>query len=112
MNNETARTTFDRTKEYDPQFATALAGEIMGAIAEASRLTDQPLIAFRTAETAEALICCLITTLSVIPDLRTPSRLREWTEGIAKRIRRDVARAQTSNFATEVMAAGKVHGHA
>jgi hypothetical protein len=70
--------------------------EITAAIANASLVTDAPIMAFRTGETVEALTICLISTMAMSPAFDTPSHLREFTEKLAKRIRRSVANARAN----------------
>jgi hypothetical protein len=87
------RTSFARAAAgYDDEFRKRLADAIAIAIAETSLVTDANVIAIRTGETADALIDCLITVLSLSPHYDVPSHLREFAEYLAKKIRRDVAR--------------------
>lgn len=87
------RTTLEHaSRGHDEQFSLALTNEIITAILNASIVTDAPVAALRTAETAEALIHCLITVCSFSPHFDTPSHLRTFTDDLAKRVRRQVAR--------------------
>ena len=79
-------------REYDLTFKDTLVKEISKAIAEASIVTDAPVMAIRTGETIEALTVCLIAFASLSPHFDTPSHLREFADTLAKRIRRSVAK--------------------
>jgi hypothetical protein len=93
------RTSFQRAcAAYDPAFERALADEITLAIARASLVTDQNVMAIRTSETIAALATCLAMTLSLVPDADVPSRLREMVDQLAKRIRRDAAKAKAEGL--------------
>jgi hypothetical protein len=94
------RTTFEQARNpTDDSFAKALSGEIMRVIADASEVTDHhKLIALRVGETTEALVICLAAMLSCSERLRVPSKLREMTEAIEKRLRHEVRQAQDANF--------------
>ena len=52
----------------------------------------------RTGETLEALTTVLIATALLTPYFDTPSHLREFTETLAKRIRREVVKARAEDF--------------
>jgi hypothetical protein len=77
-----------------PSSRDALVREITAAIAEASLLRDAPIRVIGTGETAEALISCLIATMAMSPTMDTPSELRAFAAGLAKRVRRGVAEAR------------------
>jgi hypothetical protein len=79
---------------FDAEFCDVLRDKIFTTIAEASLLSDVNAIALRTGETLEALTSCLIAAAAMSPHFDTPSRLREFAEGLAKRIRRGVAEAK------------------
>ena len=55
-------------------------------------------MAIRTGETIAALATCLAMTLSLVPGADVPSRLREMVDQLAKRIRRDAARAKAEGL--------------
>ena len=94
-----SRTTFERAcAGYDAEFERALADVITLAIARASLVTDKNVIAIRTGETIAALATCLAMMLSLVPDADVPSRLREMVEQLAKRIRRDAAKAKAEGL--------------
>jgi hypothetical protein len=98
---------------FDEKFADDLAHELMRRIADASHVTDHPsLVVFRPIETSEALIRCLILTLACSHALREPSRLREVTKQIEKRLRREVRAAQDSGFVERMISKVNVEGHA
>jgi hypothetical protein len=89
------RTTFGRAcAGYDATLERALADEITLVIARASLTTDRNVLAIRTGETIAALATCITATLALVPNVDVPSRLREMVEQIAKRIRRDAAKAR------------------
>jgi hypothetical protein len=91
------RTTYEQAaRGFDEAFKDALVKEITAAIANASLVTDAPIMAFRTGETTEALIVCLISTMAMSPTFDTPSHLREFSEKLAKRLRRSVANARAN----------------
>jgi hypothetical protein len=92
-----SRTTYARAvREYDPEFQRHLVAEIINAIAKASIVTDPDLriMALRVGKTIEALSSLLISFAAMSPYFDTPSHLREFAEVLAKRIRRDVAKAR------------------
>jgi hypothetical protein len=91
------RTSYARAiRGFDPQFRDALVAEITTAIGMASIVNDASVMAFRTGETIEALVQCLIATASLSPHFDTPSHLREFADGLAKRVRRGVAYARAN----------------
>jgi hypothetical protein len=92
-----SRTTYAHAvREYDPEFQRHLVAEIVNAIAEASIVTDPNLrvMALRVGETLEALTTVLVSFAAMSPHFDVPSHLREFAEALAKRIRRDVAKAR------------------
>jgi hypothetical protein len=89
---ETSRTSYARAvRGFDPQFRDALVREITTAIATASLLEDAKICAIRTGETLDALTHCLIATATLCPAFDSPSKLRKFSESLAKRICRTVA---------------------
>jgi hypothetical protein len=91
-------------REYDDAFRQHLVGEIVAAIAQASICSDDTsprIMALRTGETCEALISCLISFAAMSPHFDTPSHLREFAETLAKRFRREVARARAEGFCSD-----------
>jgi hypothetical protein len=95
--SDTAQTNYARAVAgFDEQFRDALMAEIIGTVAECSVITDAPLLAIRTGETADALLRCLITVLALSPQMDNPRELREYAALIAKRIRREVAKARAN----------------
>jgi hypothetical protein len=106
------RTTFERAFEgYDPDFEQALVTGIMEVVAATSIVTDANVVAVRTGETAAALVTCLGLILALCPDHDIPSRLRQRIEQIAKKLRRDVARARAEGVADTILGAAR-EGHA
>jgi hypothetical protein len=107
------RTTFERALSgYDPDFERALIDEPMRAIAMASKVTDANVLAVRTGETAAALVTCLGVVLALCPDHDIPSRLRQRIDEIAKKLRRNVAKARAAGVADTILGDGKFQGHA
>jgi hypothetical protein len=102
MTTEFPRTSYERaTREYDEDFRQHLVGEIITAIVQASICSDDTtprIMALRTGETCEALISCLISFAAMSPHFDTPSHLREFAETLAKRFRREVARARAEGY--------------
>jgi hypothetical protein len=95
-----SRTTLDRAcAGFDPAFERALADEIVLAIARASLVTDQNVMAIRTGETIAALATVIAMVLSLVPDADVPSKLRAMVDQLARRIRRDAARARAEGLA-------------
>jgi hypothetical protein len=94
------RTTFARAyKGYDSDFKHQLTKKIAEAIMHASMVTDANVCAIRTAETADALIGCLIAVLAMSPSMDVPSELRETVDGFAKQLRHGVAQARAEGVA-------------
>ena len=96
------------TAGFDEKFKDALVVQLVDAIGYASIIKDGNVMAVRTAETIEALIICLISTAAMSPYFDQPSHLREFANGLAKRIRRSVAAARADpNFTSRIMGARK-----
>jgi hypothetical protein len=96
---KTTRTPYARAVHgYDPEFRHILTEQIITAIARASALQDAPIVAIRTSETLDALSDALITMLALVPDMDVPSKLREAAENLARRVRREVARARAEGL--------------
>jgi hypothetical protein len=115
MTAEFPRTTYAQAvREYDEDFKRALITEIVNAIARASLVTDPDLrvMAIRTGETCEALLSCLISFAAMSPHFDTPSHLREFAETLAKRFRRDVARARAEGIGQDFMFGTRKGGNA
>lgn len=92
--SDTGRTTYEKaTCGYDSDFERALAAAITTAIAEASRVTDAPVMALRTGETIAALTTTLAGMIALSPAARSPTTLRRAVDDIAKRLRRLAAAA-------------------
>jgi hypothetical protein len=111
----TTRTTYERAvREYDEEFKRALISEIIDAVAKASLVTDPELrvMAIRTGETCEALISCLISFAAMSPHFDTPSHLREFAETLAKRFRREVAKARAEGFCEDFIFGARKGGTA
>jgi hypothetical protein len=105
------RTTLERAcAGYDAEFERSLVEKIGEAIALTSLTTDRQVIALRTGEMLSALATCMAATLALCPDSDVPSRLREMVEQLAKRIRRDAAKARAEGLG-DIFGAGKA-GHA
>jgi hypothetical protein len=93
MNVNDYRTNYARASAgYDDAFRKHLADAICKAIAETSLISDASLIVLRTVESRDALVDVLITIMGLSPFYDTPSRLREFAEHLAKKVKRDVAR--------------------
>jgi len=91
------RTNFARAAQgYDSEFAAALADEICKTIANASRLTDAPMLAIRTGETMEALISALVAVGSFCPAFDQPRQLRLFADALRKRLIKNIGRARAS----------------
>ena len=85
------RTTYARAAAgYDDVFRKRLAGAIITTIAETS--LHAAIMCIRTGETRDALVDVSITIMSLTPFYDTPSHLRKFALGLAKKIRRDVAK--------------------
>jgi hypothetical protein len=105
-------TTYARaTASYDDGFRRRLIEEIITAIAKASLVTDVNVMA-RTGEMIEALTSCLIATASLTPHFGRPSHLREFAEELAKRVRREVAKAQAEGFCNDFVFGARRGGNA
>jgi len=106
------RTTYAHaTASYDEDFRRRLIEEIITAIAKASLVTDANVMA-RTGEMIEALTSCLIATASLIPHFGTPSHLREFAGELAKRVRREGAKAQAEGFCNDFVFGARRGGNA
>jgi hypothetical protein len=91
---------------YDPEFRDELTKQIVTAIAETSIVTDSNLMVLRVGETCDALALALVSMMALSPQFDTPSRLREAAFELAKKVRRDVARARADpTFAVDIMGA-------
>lgn len=89
-----ARTTWQRAQQYDPQFEAALVDEIGIAIAKASLCTDANVLALRTGETITALTTMLASIVAMTPAAtQSPTALRKLVDEIAKRLRTQAAHA-------------------
>jgi len=73
---------------------------------------DANVIAIRTGETIEALVRCLIAVASLSPYFDTLSHVRELAEDVAKRIRRDVAKARAEGFGEDFIFGARPGGTA
>jgi hypothetical protein len=69
-------------------------------------------MAIRTGETLEALISCMISFVAMSPHFDTPSHLREFAEGLAKRVRREVAKARAGGFCEDFIFGAQKGGSA
>jgi hypothetical protein len=95
------RTTYAyATASYDDDFRGRLIEGIITAIATALLVTDANEMA-KTGEMIQPLTSCLIATASLTPHFDTPSHLREFAEELAKRVRREVAKAQAEGFCND-----------
>jgi hypothetical protein len=115
MSTEFPRTTYERaTREYDKDFERNLVSEIISAIAKVSIVTDADLriMALRTGETVEALTTVLIAMAAMSPHFDTPSNLREFAETLAKRFRREVAKARAEGFCSDFVFGARKGGNA
>jgi hypothetical protein len=116
MNTEIPRTSYARAvRDYDETFKQNLISAIVRAIAEASICTDDTsprIMALRVGESLEALISCLISFAAMSPHFDTPSHLREFAETLAKRFRRDVARARAEGIGEKLFFGVRKGGNA
>jgi len=115
MTAESPRTSYAQAvREYDEDFKRALITEIVTAITKASMVTDPELrvMAIRTGETCEALLSVLISFAAMSHYFDTPSHLREFAEGAAKRIRREVAKARAEGFCEDFIFGARKGGNA
>jgi hypothetical protein len=115
MTTETRRTTYERaSRSYDQDFTRALVSAIVRAVCEASIVTDPDvrIMALRTGETCEALLTCLISFAAMSPHFDVPSHVREHAEMLAKRFRRDVARARAEGYCEEFVIGARKGGRA
>jgi hypothetical protein len=91
---------------YDQQFRDKLIEEIVSTIAGASKLIDANIVAIRVGETADALAFCLISVMAMSEQYDNRARLRTAAIELAKKIRRDVARARADpTFAADFIGA-------
>jgi hypothetical protein len=98
-NNPGRRTTLETAmRGYDPAFERTLVDAIGEAIDIASITTDQKIMALRTGETLGALATCMSVTLALVPGTDVPSRLRKMVDQLARRIRRDAAKARAQDL--------------
>src|SRR5262249_26716961 len=89
------RTAFARAYEgYDSAFKHQLTNKIAEAIMHASMVADANVCAIRTAETADALIGCLIAVPAMSPSMDVPAELRKTIDDFAKRLHHGVAQAR------------------
>jgi hypothetical protein len=103
-------TTYARAKaSYDDDFRRRLIEEIITAIAKASLVTDANV---RTGEMIEVPTSRLIATASLTPHFGTPIHLREFAEELAKRVRREVAKAQAEGFCNDFVFGARRRGNA
>jgi hypothetical protein len=88
------RTTLETAlRGYDPAFERTLVDKIIETIALTSITTDQNVLALRTGETIAALATVMSFALALRPDMAVPNKLREMVEALARRIKRDAAKA-------------------
>ena len=83
---------------FDEKFRDDLVAEFADVIARASVTTDQPIMALRTGETADAPIISLIATLALTPTMDSRTALRHFADELAKRVRRNVAKARAEGI--------------
>lgn len=115
MTAEFPRTSYERAiREYDREFERALVTEIVNAIARASMVPDPDLrvMAIRTGETLEALITVLVSFAAMSPHFDVPSHLRQFSESLAKRVRREVAKARAEGFCSDFVHGAQRAGNA
>ena len=104
-------TSFERAfREYDPEHEADLLRAITMAITETSKLDDEPVICIRTGEVLAALSTAMAATLAMTPGTDVPSHLRHAVECLARRIRRQAAKARAEGVA-DILGAGTA-GHA
>jgi hypothetical protein len=87
--------------EYDDEFREHLLGEITDAIGLASVVSaddGRRVMALRTGEQLDALLDADAGTLTMMPAMSDERELRRATLAIAKRLRRNVARARAAGI--------------
>ena len=113
-----SRTTYaEAARGYSDEFERNLVAAITQAIGEASLVTDCPVMAIRTGETASALLSVLAAVLAMSPAaVRSPTALRKTIDELGKRLRRRVAAAQADqdvqDFARRCFRGSDVGGRA
>lgn len=78
---------------FDAEFAEAVQGAIITAIAEASVVGDASVMAIRTSESIAALIVVLAQAIAISDLARSPMTLRRAVDEIARRLRQHAQRA-------------------
>ena len=96
---------------YDDKFRQHLTEAIVRTIANELIVVDPRVMAIRTTETLDALVDALVAVMAMVPRFDTPSELRCAAEALAKRLRREVARARAEGVADRLMGA-RDGGHA
>ena len=93
---------------YDDAFRERMLTAVSRTIATESLIIegDTRVMALRTAETCDALVVALISTLALSPGFDNARTLRETADDIARRIRRGVASARASGTFDRFGAAG------
>lgn len=83
---------------YDKEFRNRMVKAIVETVFEQSLMVvgGKRVAAIHTGETADALIQVITAMLSMSPSMDEPRTLREFTDKMAKKVRRDVARARAS----------------
>jgi hypothetical protein len=94
---------------YDENFRRRLAHAIVQTIIAESRVTDPDVSAIRIAATTDALADAVGLVLAGDARMDVPSRLRATTDALARRIRRDVARARAEGLLNRAGAAKGGH---
>jgi hypothetical protein len=115
MSIEFPRASWARANQasFDPEFKKALIAEIITAIMNASRVSDAPAVTVRTHETLDALVTCLTAIAAMNPCFDSPDTLQAFSEGLAKRVRREVAQARAQGrFDKIVLGAQRQGGRA
>ena len=96
MSIEFPRASWARANQasFDAEFKKALIAEIITAIMNASRVTDAPAVTIRAHEVIEALTVCLTAVAAMNPCFDSRDTLHEFTQGLARRVKREVAGAR------------------
>jgi hypothetical protein len=91
-------TTYQRAESgYDEAHERALVDAITAAIADASMVSDPPVMVIRTGELTSALLTCLANAIALSPSaVRSPTAIRKRIEELQRRLLRHVAAARAS----------------
>jgi len=97
---------------FDAEFKKALIAEIITAIMNASRVSDAPAVTVRAHETVDALVTCLTAVAAMNPCFDSPATLQAFSEGLARRIKREVAKARAKGLFADLVIGARRGGTA